>query len=150
MDPLNRAAAGAAPSSSLPSAESPAPVVPRPPRVARWSSLLVLLGLVAFFAPVYARHVRLSADPGVFNDDARQQVWPLLRYYDDRLFPTDAIADYYLACLPAGYRWLYAGLAQAADPRAVSKWLPYVLLAVTVWCAARAARRLRGPAAGWA
>jgi hypothetical protein len=113
-----------------------------------WARVLIILVLVAFFAPAYMRHAWLSAS-GWMNDDARQQIWPLLRFYDDLLLPNDLVADYYLACLPAGFTGLYR-LLSPFDPRAVSKVLPYVLLAVTAVSAWRAARRLRGPAAGWA
>lgn len=130
---------------------SPQPAAPtaRPP-AGWWPSLLVAAALVVFFGPAYALHGRHSADPAWFNDDARQQIWPLLRYHDDRLFQNDVAADYYLSCFPVGFRTLYAVLAPVWDARAVSKVLPYLLLAVTAWAAGQAARRLRGPAAGWA
>jgi hypothetical protein len=117
-----------------------------------WPTLLVIMGLVVFFAKPYAIHMSLSANNLWFNDDARQQIWPLVRYSDEAAFPAekDYIADYYLASFPIGYRGLYAFLSLIADPRPVSKVLPYALLAITALAVGRSARRLRGPPAGWA
>jgi len=114
-----------------------------------WPALLLLASLVAFYAPVIVANMGRAADPLRFNDDARQQIWPFLRYYDAHLFHNDLIADYYLACTPAGYKLLYASAAKWVDPRSLSKVLPYLLLALTVAACARAAGRLEGKWAAW-
>ena len=111
--------------------------------------MLLIASLIGFYAPRVLRNMYYAADPWRFNDDARQQIWPFLRYYDTQLFHSDLIADYYLACTPAGYKLLYISAAKWVDPRSVSKVLPYLLLAITVAASARAAGRLEGKWAAW-
>jgi hypothetical protein len=131
---------------------APSSIPPRdasPPAARPWAALLLIAALIGFYAPVLAANMRHAAEPLRFNDDARQQIWPFLRDYDARLFHTDLIADYYLACTPAAYKLLYATAARWFDPRSFSKVLPYLLLAITVAAAARAAGRLEGKWAAW-
>lgn len=109
-----------------------------------WLSIL----LVAFFATT--GHIHLSLEFFNFNDDARQQIWPLLRYKDSALFPNDYVADYYLhAFLPLGYSLFYEVMAPFVDPRLVSKVLPYLLLLVTVMSIGIVSWRLSGTSAAW-
>ncbi|QOV91848.1 hypothetical protein [Humisphaera borealis] len=115
----------------------------------RWPGLLVLALMVAYFLPLYVRHAVFAANPATLNASARQQFWPLMRYYDDQLFHSDPIADYFMASFPIGFKAVYMTLGSLIDPRLLGRILTYVLLGVTVWAAARAARRIRGPAAGW-
>ncbi len=105
-------------------------------------ALVVLLGLG--FGASLRQHVARSAEPLVFNDDARQQIFPFFPYHEAGLFPDDYAAAYYRACLPLGYRALYTIGALFADPATISKVVPYVLLAVVVVSVAIAARRLAG------
>ena len=107
---------------------------------------LAVLVWVALFGASLLAHAKNSANPLIFNDDVRQQVWPFFRY-SDGLFQGDYIADYYLnAFLPAGYRTLFAGLALLVDPVTTSKVVPYLCLAVTVVACALAGYRLQGAA----
>ncbi len=80
----------------------------------------------------------------IFNDDARQLIFPLFRYSDKGLFPHDYFTTCYLASFPIGYRALYRIGALLWDPAAISSVLPYILLAVTAIAVAAAARRLAG------
>lgn len=134
-------------------AAAPAAKPPRPlPAAAtpkRWPGLVVLALLVAYFLPLYVRHAVFAANPATLNASARQQAWPLMRYYDDQLFHNDAIADYFMASFPIAFKAVYRTLGALVDPRLLGRILTYVLLGITVWCAGRAARRVRGPAAGW-
>jgi len=106
--------------------------------------------LVLLFGHGLLAHARLAADPWHFNDDARAQIPPLLRYADPRLGHGDYIADYYLAGLPRGYRLVYALLAPWADPRTVSVAIAYLALLVLVGALAATTWTLAGPPAAWA
>jgi len=94
-------------------------------------------------------HIARGFDPYIFNDDARQQIYPLFRYADSSLFPNDYIADYYLACLPLGFRALYALSAPLLDPAVSSKAVTYLMLLLTVTGLGAAANKLGGKAAAW-
>lgn len=74
----------------------------------------------------------------------RQQVVPFLRGPGG--MPADVITDYYLACMPLGYRAMYRTAALAVDPAAFSKALPYALLAVVLAAVAVAGHGLAGRA----
>ncbi len=110
----------------------------------RWA--LVIAAWALLFGPSLAAHVASSLDPSLFNDDARQQIWPFFRYYDGPArWHDDYIGRYYLAAfLPAGYRAVMTVLAGAVDPATSSKLLPYGLLAAVVGLSAAAGRRLAG------
>jgi hypothetical protein len=83
-------------------------------------------------------HIQNSANPYIFTDDVRQQIWPLFKWQDPALFPDDYIASYYLdAYMPRGYVIFFGAASWVADPQVISKILPYldyliVLLAVAV------------------
>ncbi len=112
---------------------------------------MALLSLAAIDVPSLVEHLRLVADPLVFNDDTRIQIWPFLRDYDPALFRDDYIADYTSRTLvPFGFASLYRALALLFDPRAVATVLPYLTLLATVAAIAASAARLAGPAAGLA
>ena len=110
-------------------------------------TLLAVVVWVGLFGPSLAQHARNSANPRLFNDDVRQQVWPFFRYSDGG-FTRDYIGGYYLhAFLPAGYRAVFAAVAHVVDPVTTSKVVPYALFALTLALCALAARRLQGTAA---
>ena len=113
--------------------------------------LVFAASLLGVYGPALVSNMRRAADPYRFNDDARQQVVPFLRFYDRSLFRNDPITDYYLACTPAGYKALYATAARlGVDPRRLSKTLPYLLLGIFVVPVALAAGGLQGKWAAWA
>lgn len=112
--------------------------------LARWAAAILVLA--AAFAPALVRHASVARRPLVFNDDARQQVFPFFRYATDSPVGQDVLGDYQLDLIPPGYRALYQWSAGAIDPTALSKLLPYVLLAVLIGALARAAWILGG---GW-
>ena len=85
----------------------------------------------------------------VYNDDARQQVWPFLRYVDSSLFQGDFLADYQLAMNPVGFSATYRLSAFLVDPRWLSKVLPYALLAAMCGSVGWTAWRLGGAVTCW-
>jgi len=101
------------------------------------------------YGPSLAEHMARSVDPLYFHDDAPQHVVPFLRYSDPALFRNDYASDYYLACLPIGYKGLFSLGAVLWDPIAISKVLPYVGLLVVLLGVGAAAARLGGAAAAW-
>jgi hypothetical protein len=111
--------------------------------------LLIAVSLIVLFSPALVGHFRTSIDPFVLNDDARQQIWPFLRYRDPALFQEDYLADYQIAQYPLGYYALYRFSAPLIDPRLLSKLVPYLTLGVLLASVAAAAWRLAGPAAAW-
>jgi hypothetical protein len=106
----------------------------------------VVAALALTFLPSLIEHARHAANPLVYNDDARQQIWPFLRYRDPALFRDDYLADYQLAINPVGFTAIYRTAAVVTDPRTLSRALPYVLLLVTIVCLGWTAWRLGGPA----
>lgn len=111
---------------------------------------LVALSLGVLYGPSLAAHAARAADPFYFHDDAPQHVVPFLRYGDVAAASRDDYAaDYYLACLPIGYRGLFSLGAVLWDPIALSKVLPYAGLLAVLLGVGAAAARLGGAAAAW-
>jgi hypothetical protein len=111
---------------------------------------LFLGSLIAVFGGPLASHIRLSADPLVLNKDAAPQVYPFLRSEGREPVRQDYLADYYgSAFLPTGYKALYGAAARLGLVREVNRWLPYVLLLVTVATVGRAAYHFGGLPAAW-
>jgi hypothetical protein len=108
-----------------------------------------LLALTLAFGPSLVEHMRRASNPYVFTDDARQQIWPLFKYYDPTI-GADYIGDYYLrAIFPIGWRAVFSGLACLADPDLTSRTFTYVALAAFVGAITWAAWRLAGPFGGY-
>jgi hypothetical protein len=114
-----------------------------------WPWLLVLGALGLVYGPTLAAHIIRGFDPHVFNDDARQQIYPFFRYADPSLFASDYIANYYLDCLPLGFRALYTLSAPLIDPAVSNKIVMYLTLLITVAGLGVAANRLGGKVAAW-
>lgn len=112
-----------------------------------WAAMALSLGLL--FGPAFFAHLHRALDPRYANNDALQQIYPFFRYEDHELLRGDAIADYFLACLPWGYRGLYTLAAWSGGAAALSKWLPYVSLLFVVGCIATCAHRFAGRAGAW-
>ena len=93
---------------------------------------LFVLALMVLHGPALVGHVLYALEPGVFNDDVRQQIFPFFRFSDRELFAKDTLGDYVLAGTPIGFRTLYTAAALIHDPAPLSKALPYLLLLVTV------------------
>ena len=107
-------------------------------------------GTLAFlYAGSLVDHARYAWQPFHANDDARQQIWPFLRYHDPQLLRGDFIAAYYLDSLPPGFWSLYRLAATVVDPRIASKALPYVELLIVLLALGTAAWRLGGATAAW-
>jgi hypothetical protein len=93
-----------------------------------WFSLSLIFG--AIFG-VMALQEAFSQNY-VVQDDARQHITWLFRFWDEDLFRGDFIADYYLSSLPFGYTTLYQLLAKVGiDPILASKLLPIILGVLT-------------------
>jgi hypothetical protein len=108
-------------------------------RIAGWA--LFALGLAALHGPAVVMHIGYALDPGVFNDDVRQQIFPYFRFSDRELFAEDALGNYILAGSPIGFRALYTSAALVHDAAALSKALPYILLLVTTLAVVSAVSR---------
>ncbi len=91
---------------------------------------------LSFVAPLYfglvALCYQLVGPEYVVQDDVRQHVVWMQRFVDPTLFPNDAIADYYLAIAPPGYKGLYWSFAQLGiPPLLTAKLLPLALALIT-------------------
>jgi len=109
-----------------------------------WQSVLVVVALAALHGRALYGHVRGALERFRFNDDVRVLIPAQFRWEDARLFPHDPGADYFLGSLPEGYRLVYRALGPVVGAEALSKLLPYLLLAVALGCVARVAARLSG------
>ncbi|MCC6579640.1 MAG: hypothetical protein IT440_04305 [Phycisphaeraceae bacterium] len=111
--------------------------------------VLGALVLAAAYGPAMVGHIKFALNPYVINDDARQQIWPMLEYRGETAFAHDEIARYYLDCLPVGYQAVYRLTSVWWDPRDVSKLLPYAMWLATLAGVATASRRLSGGFGAW-
>ena len=72
----------------------------------------------------------------IIQDDARQHIFWMRRFFDTELFPEDLIADYFQSVAPWGYKifyWLITSLG--IDPIFLGKLLPIFLgLISTIYC----------------
>jgi hypothetical protein len=120
----------------------------RPTRLA--AAALFLGSLLAVFGGPLASHVRLSVDPLAFNRDAAPQLYPFLRAEARTGVRPDYLAEYYSsAFLPAGYQVLYRAAARLGLVRELNRWLPYVLLLLTLTLVGLTAHRFGGLPAAW-
>jgi hypothetical protein len=105
--------------------------------------VFLVVTIAAIYGQALYSHIQLATDSSVFNDDVRAQIVPFFRYESPAL-RGDYTSDYYLACLPVGYRGLYTAAAFLNSATTLSKSLPYVLLLVTVFSIALVAYRIAG------
>ncbi len=79
--------------------------------------------LYGFFALKKAFASSLS-----IQDDARQHIFWMQRFFNPDLFPNDLIADYFQSVAPAGYTWLYKSAAFIGiNPFFLAKIIPFIL-----------------------
>lgn len=88
----------------------------------------------------------------VVQDDARQHVFWMRRFFDPDLFPNDLIADYFQSVAPPGYTALYWLPAKLGiDPLLLNKFLPVAIgLVMTGYCFGVCLQILPVPFAGFA
>lgn len=89
---------------------------------------------ISLLTPLYFGLVSLNyATSGlIIQDDARLHIVWLQRLVDPELFPHDAIADYYAAIQPAGFKALYGGMAALGlEPLTVATVVPLLLGLIT-------------------
>ena len=118
------------------------------------STVTILLVVASAFAidfPSLLAWVKDSAHFYIVNDDARQQVWPYLKFWDEELFVDDYMSAYYLSnIMPKGYSLLMETFARGIDPRDFAKILALTLYAATMYLLVRAAYCLGGWHLAWA
>ena len=87
----------------------------------------------------------------IIQDDARQHIFWMRRFFDTELFPEDLIADYFQSVAPWGYKifyWLITSLG--IDPIFLGKLLPIFLgLISTIYCFGVSLQILPIPAVGF-
>ena len=70
----------------------------------------------------------------IIQDDARQHIVWLQKYFDPSLFPNDVIADYFLSVAPLGYKGFYWLLAKLGiEPIIIAKILPLLLATIATY-----------------
>jgi hypothetical protein len=90
-----------------------------------WYGLALLFGIVP---PLQALFQWTMSPTPLVQDDARQFVFWMRRWFDPALFPGDVIADYFQSVTPVGFAALYKGLALVGlDPFLSNRLLPVVL-----------------------
>ena len=73
----------------------------------------------------------LLRDPDIVQDDVRQHVFWIWRYFDATLLPNDLLADYFQSVAPLGYKAVYRSFAAVGiDPILASKLLPIPLVVI--------------------
>lgn len=114
---------------------------------AAWAA--VGLGVAAaVWGPALAAHER--ATRARFADDACQHVAPFVRAAEaEAASPRGYVDAYWKACLPAGYKALYAAAWKWGSPRGLSHGLPYVLLALFALALAAGGGTFGGAPAAW-
>jgi hypothetical protein len=112
-------------------------------------TVVAVASLVLLFEPFLLKAVSNAADPNFFNDDARIYIFPFDHVRDPQLFADDYLGRYIVSCLPVGYRALFWTYSHFADPRGLSKVLPFVLFAVLLGALVVAATKFGHVAAAW-
>ena len=105
-----------------------------PTQRSRDRRVIVWFGLSLAIAATYALMALQDAfsDPYVVQDDARQFVFWMQRFFNPDLFPNDLIAEYFQSVSPVGYVALYRTAAFIGiDPLIFNKLLPLVISLVT-------------------
>ncbi|PZD73165.1 hypothetical protein C1752_02244 [Acaryochloris thomasi RCC1774] len=102
---------------------------------------------LSFIAPLYfgliALGYQMLGPEYVVQDDARQHVVWMQRFVDPQVFAGDAIANYYLAIAPPGYKGFYWILAQLGiEPLLTAKFLPLILALITTYFAYKLALKI--------
>ena len=94
------------------------------PRVIFWFSLSMTFAVIyGFMALKKAFASSLSV-----QDDARQHIFWMQRFFNPDLFPNDLIADYFQSVAPAGYTLLYKTAASLGiNPFIFAKIIPFIL-----------------------
>ncbi|AFZ51196.1 hypothetical protein [Dactylococcopsis salina] len=88
-----------------------------------WGGSLVF----ASFYSLQAIKKAFSSQP-IIQDDARQYLFWMLRFFDGELFPNDLIADYFQSVTPDGYTTLFRLLSGwGVSPLLLHKLLPLIL-----------------------
>ena len=110
--------------------------------VLRFTLLLAAVLLVC--GRTVLSHINVARDAARMNDDARILIVPFLHDHDPQLFRDDYVTRYLRSGLPIGYEWGMAMASKLADPRVLSKVLPYPLLLLFAITVGVAAHRLGG------
>ncbi|MGK7920459.1 MAG: hypothetical protein AB4080_10695 [Trichodesmium sp.] len=87
-------------------------------------------GLSMTFAVVYGFLAlkKAFANSLSIQDDARQHIFWMQRFFNPDLFPNDLIADYFQSVAPAGYTYLYKSAATIGiNPFILAKIIPFIL-----------------------
>lgn len=82
------------------------------------------------FAVIYALMALKKAFASSLSvqDDARQHIFWMQRFFNPDLFPNDLIADYFQSVAPAGYTFLYKSAAAIGiNPFILAKIIPFIL-----------------------
>ena len=94
------------------------------------NSVIFWFSLSLTFAVIYGLLALQEAFSGeyVVQDDARQHIFWMRRFFDPTLFPNDLTADYFQSVAPWGYATFYRVFALIGiDPIVLSKFVPLVL-----------------------
>ncbi|MDJ0555099.1 MAG: hypothetical protein QNJ68_11770 [Microcoleaceae cyanobacterium MO_207.B10] len=100
------------------------------PRMIFWFSLSMTFAVIyAFMAVKKAFMSSLSV-----QDDARQHIFWMQRFFNPDLFPNDLIADYFQSVAPAGYTLLYkSGTSLGINPFIFAKIIPFILALICTY-----------------
>ena len=101
--------------------------------------VLLLAAVLLVCGRTVLSHINVARDGTRMNDDARILIVPFLHDHDPQLFRDDYVTRYLRSGLPIGYGWGMALASKLADPRVLSKVLPYpflLLFAITLGVAA--------------
>jgi len=91
-----------------------------------WGGSLVF----ASFYSLQAIKKAFSSQP-IIQDDARQYLFWMLRFFDRELFPNDLIVDYFQSVTPDGYTALFRLLSGwGISPLLLHKLLPLILAVI--------------------
>jgi len=118
-----------------------------------WIVPLLILGTITILLVIHLTltpvwiflHMVNSADPFIITDDALQQVWIYLGFYDPQRLVGDPLADYFLtAFIPQGMKYLMQCISMIFDPRGAANFLTYILFFVFTGLVTDTSRQLGG------
>ena len=113
----------------------------------RWSDRRNLPYLLASLSIVFWQAIQAfsygTSRTYMVQDDARQHVFWMQRWFDSDLFPNDLIADYFQSVAPFGYQWIYRLFGWLGiEPLQAAKILPGIIAAIATFLLFRLSLKL--------
>ncbi len=111
------------------------------------SKTLLLYSILISLAIAAVVENRVFYDLTAINDDVRNQIYWMARFIDPSYFSNDYIASYFTqsSMISPLLSWIYQFFSQWVNPKVVTQFLPFPIIALTTFCLFKATERHAGP-----